>query len=407
MSKSKNPADIALSVKNLSKTFRLPHEKHSGIKSMFISKLGGKHKGGYEQQKVLDNVSFDIKKGEFFGIVGRNGSGKSTLLKLMAGIYVPDSGKVVVNGSLTPFIELGVGFNPELTGRENVYLNGALLGFSKSEMQAKYDTIVEFAELEDFMDQKLKNYSSGMQVRLAFSIAIQSESDILVLDEVLAVGDEAFQRKCNDFFEKIKKDKTKTIILVTHSMGNIKRYCDRALLLRDGDIDMISEPDEVADAYSKLNLMAKIKEEDSDLDKTVHKDNDEPWIEAKITSDIVLHPSDTLKVEITYKGVININVTAKAYIDLHGRPIMATNPRVLGIEGTVTSDTKEHRVAYELDLHQFNKGDYKLIVLLEDISSIENIATYGVKGELRFKIVNPKLSAGGVLKNTAKMELIE
>jgi len=241
---------IALSVKNVSKTFKLPHERHSGLKSAVVSVVGGKHKRGYERQQVLKDISFEVKKGEFFGIVGRNGSGKSTLLKLMSGIYVPDSGKVKINGSLTPFIELGVGFNPELTGLENVYLNGALLGFSRKEMEAKYDDIVSFAELEDFMDQKLKNYSSGMQVRLAFSIAIQSHSDILILDEVLAVGDEAFQRKCNAFFDSIKRDKTKTVILVTHGMDAVRKYCTRAMLIEKGEILIQGDPEEVSEAYS-------------------------------------------------------------------------------------------------------------------------------------------------------------
>src|SRR6185369_1020349 len=157
----------------------------------------------YERQQVLKQVSFEIKKGEFFGIVGRNGSGKSTLLKLLAGIYVPDKGYIQVNGSLTPFIELGVGFNPELTGRENIFLNGALLGFDHKKVESIYDSIVDFAELHRFMDQKLKNYSSGMQVRLAFSIAIQAKTDILVLDEVLAVGDADFQRKCLQYFTQL------------------------------------------------------------------------------------------------------------------------------------------------------------------------------------------------------------
>ena len=165
---------------------------------------------------MLKDISFEVRQGDFFGIVGRNGSGKSTLLKIISQIYVPEKGSVSVKGKLVPFIELGVGFNPELTGRENVYLNGALLGFTREEIDAMYDDIVEFAELEDFMDQKLKNYSSGMQVRLAFSVAIKAQGDILVLDEVLAVGDEAFQRKCDNFFAQMQKGPTKTIILVTH-----------------------------------------------------------------------------------------------------------------------------------------------------------------------------------------------
>ena len=189
---------IAIKVEAVGKTFRLPHEKTSSIKSALIS--GWRKSRSYEKQHALEDISFEIKKGEFFGIVGRNGSGKSTLLKLLAGIYSPSKGSIQINGTLTPFIELGVGFNPELTGRENVFLNGALLGFNRKRMQTMYSDIVKFAELERFMDQKLKNYSSGMQVRLAFSIAIRAESDILLIDEVLAVGDSAFQQKCYNYF---------------------------------------------------------------------------------------------------------------------------------------------------------------------------------------------------------------
>ena len=240
----------AIVVKDLYKTFRLPHEQHSGIKQHIINIFKGVK--GYEDLKVLNNISFEIEKGDFFGIVGRNGSGKSTLLKLLAGIYVPDKGSIKVNGSLTPFIELGVGFNSELTGRENIYLNGALLGFSKTEMEGMYDEIVEFAELKQFMDQKLKNYSSGMQVRLAFSIAIRANSDILVLDEVLAVGDEAFQRKCFNYFDQLKRDK-KTVVLVTHDMNSVERFCNRAIFIDDGVIKLEGKPHKVAASYSHSN----------------------------------------------------------------------------------------------------------------------------------------------------------
>jgi ABC-2 type transport system ATP-binding protein len=185
--------DVVIEASDLQKTFLLPHEKTTSIKGAVVNFY--RHNRAFEKQHVLKGISFQIKKGEFFGIVGRNGSGKSTLLKILAGIYAPTEGHIRVEGKLTPFIELGVGFSPELTGRENVFLNGALLGFSRKEMNAMYDDIVAFAEIERFMDQKLKNYSSGMQVRLAFSIAIRADSDILVLDEVLAVGDAAFQRK--------------------------------------------------------------------------------------------------------------------------------------------------------------------------------------------------------------------
>lgn len=242
--------DVAIKVTNLHKSFKLPHERSSGLKQQIINIT--QRKRGYEIQEVLRGIDFEIKKGEFFGIVGRNGSGKSTLLKLLAEIYTPEKGEVSVNGSITPFIELGVGFNPELTGRENIFLNGALLGFSTSEVEKMYDSIVEFAELEKFMDQKLKNYSSGMQVRLAFSIAIQAKSDILILDEVLAVGDEAFQRKSTAIFEKYKARK-QTIILVTHDMAVVERFCSRALMLEEGKIVDIGSPRKVAKRYSDAN----------------------------------------------------------------------------------------------------------------------------------------------------------
>lgn len=242
--------DIAIKVDSLSKTFRLPHEKNTSIKGAVLNFY--KRKRTYEKQQVLQDVSFEIKKGEFFGIVGRNGSGKSTLLKMLAGIYSPSKGAIHINGKLTPFIELGVGFNPELTGRENVFLNGALLGFNRKEMNILYKDIVDFAELERFMDQKLKNYSSGMQVRLAFSIAIRAKSDILLIDEVLAVGDVAFQQKCYEYFDRLKEEK-RTIILVTHDMSAIKQFCDRALLIDMGKQQALGSPEETSQLYERIN----------------------------------------------------------------------------------------------------------------------------------------------------------
>jgi len=235
-------------VDHLSKSFKLPTERSWGLKQAIFNRLKGIK--GYTKQEVLKDISFTVKKGEFLGIVGRNGSGKSTLLKILAQIYTPDSGSITVHGSLVPFIELGVGFNPELTGRENVYMNGAMLGFSNEEMDQMFDDIVEFAELAPFMDQKLKNYSSGMQVRLAFSIAIRARGDILILDEILAVGDAAFQEKCNQYFASL--DKSQTVILVTHSMENVREFCDRAILIDQGKIVEEGDPEVVADAYLKL-----------------------------------------------------------------------------------------------------------------------------------------------------------
>ena len=240
--------DIVISVKHLRKSFKLPTARAWGLKQAIFNRLKGIK--SYTEQKVLNGISFDVHRNEFVGIVGRNGSGKSTLLKTLAKIYFPEKGELDIHGTLIPFIELGVGFNMDLTGRENVYLNGALLGFSNKEMDAMYDEIVDFAELRPFMDQKLKNFSSGMQVRLAFSIAIRAKGDILLLDEVLAVGDAEFQKKCNDYFAAIKGNQT--VILVTHDMGNVKKYCTRAILIENGKIALDSTPEKVAEAYEKL-----------------------------------------------------------------------------------------------------------------------------------------------------------
>jgi len=241
--------EVAVSVHDIHKEFILPQNKNTTFKQTVVNIV---KKNNKVTQKTLDGVSFDVNKGDFFGIVGRNGSGKSTLLKLIAGVYTPTAGGVEVHGGLTPFIELGVGFNPELSGRDNVYLNGALLGFTRREMATMYDEIVSFAELGPFMDQKLKNYSSGMQVRLAFSIAIKAKNDVLIFDEVLAVGDEAFQRKCLDVFEGYKAS-GQTVILVTHDMETVRKFCNKAVLIHDGKAILSGNPRKVADKYSALN----------------------------------------------------------------------------------------------------------------------------------------------------------
>ncbi len=243
-------APTVIKVSHVSKNFVLPHEKNNSIKTAVVNVFKKKDKSA-DIQHALKDISFEIKQGEFFGILGRNGSGKSTLLKILAEIYKPTKGSVKTYGKLVPFIELGVGFNPELTGRENVYLNGALLGFSRKEIDDRYDEIVEFAELKEFMDQKLKNYSSGMQVRLAFSVATRAEADILLVDEVLAVGDADFQRKCYDYFKALKKS-GKTVIFVTHDMGAVREYCERAILIKDGLIAHEGKADTIADEYLKL-----------------------------------------------------------------------------------------------------------------------------------------------------------
>jgi len=259
--------EVAIRVDHISKRFALPHERAGSVKSAFTNFYRkGKGRTSYEEQYALRDVSFEVKKGEFFGIVGRNGSGKSTLLKLIAGIYQPTKGSLSVRGKLVPFIELGVGFNPDLTGRENVYLNGAMLGFSRRQIQDMYDDIVAFAELERFMDQKLKNYSSGMQVRLAFSMATRSKADILLVDEVLAVGDADFQRKCFDYFRALKGAK-KTVVFVTHDMNAVREYCDRAVLIEDSKLVESGSASKIASKYTRMFI-----ESSTDGDEVEQKD---------------------------------------------------------------------------------------------------------------------------------------
>lgn len=237
--------DIAIKVENLSKSFRIPQQRRNTIRERILS---FNKKMTFETFNALEDVSLEIKKGEFFGIIGRNGSGKSTLLKILAGIYTPDKGQITINGKISPFLELGVGFNPELSGKDNIYLNGTLLGLTKKEIDRNYDEIVEFSELERFINLKVKNYSSGMHVRLAFTVAIHANKEILLMDEVLAVGDANFQVKCFEAFHKIIAE-GKTIIFVSHDLNSVKKYSDRVLLLRNGDTDILGDPDVVIANY--------------------------------------------------------------------------------------------------------------------------------------------------------------
>lgn len=246
----------AVYVEGVSKTFSIPHV-HGTFREAFLHPL---QRSTHEENYVLDGVTFSVAPGEFFGIIGPNGSGKSTLLKLLAGIYQPDRGHVEVNGKLSPFIDLGVGFNGELSARDNIRINATLLGLTPAEIRERFDDIVGFAGLERFVDQKLKNYSSGMVLRLAYSIAIQVPFDILVLDEVLAVGDQEFAQKSMATFERIIAE-GKTVIFVSHGLAAISRFSDRVLLLRDGRAEMIGPPDEVIEHYKTSVAGPRVPEE--------------------------------------------------------------------------------------------------------------------------------------------------
>ena len=247
----------AVVVDGVSKTFRLPHERVHTLKERVLHPFRGK---GATPLSALRDVSFGVQPGEFFGIVGRNGSGKSTLLKCMAAIYRVDAGAIYVDGRVSTFIELGVGFNPDLPARENVLINATMLGLSPKEGRRRFDEIIDFAELHDFVDLKLKNYSSGMMVRLGFATMIQIDAEILLIDEVLAVGDAAFQQKCFDEFARIRRD-NKTVLLVTHDMAAVRRFCDRALLLEHGVVVEDGDPERVGNRYLELNFSEEARAE--------------------------------------------------------------------------------------------------------------------------------------------------
>jgi ABC-2 type transport system ATP-binding protein len=247
--------DLAIEARGLEKTFRIPTHRVDSLKERVVRPFAAQD---HRELRALDGVSFDIEQGEFFGIVGRNGSGKSTLLKLLASIYRADAGTIRMAGRLAPFIELGVGFNLELTARENVVLNGVMMGLTPQETRGRIDAVVEFAELGDFADLKLKNYSSGMLVRLAFALMMEVDADIMLIDEVLAVGDAAFQQKCGDAFREMKAA-GKTIVLVTHDMKTVEDFCTRAMLIDSGQIQHIGDPAEVGRRYLRLNFEVERK----------------------------------------------------------------------------------------------------------------------------------------------------
>ncbi|MDU3958719.1 MAG: ABC transporter ATP-binding protein [Lactococcus lactis] len=346
-------AELAVKIDHVSKYFRLPTEASTSLRTTLVNRFRGIK--GYKEQHVLKDIDFEVEKGDFFGIVGRNGSGKSTLLKIISQIYVPEKGKVTVNGKLVSFIELGVGFNPELTGRENVYMNGAMLGFSTQEIDEMYDEIVDFAELHEFMNQKLKNYSSGMQVRLAFSVAIKARGDVLVLDEVLAVGDEAFQRKCNDYFLERKKSGL-TTILVTHDMNAVKKYCNKAVLNEDGLIKVAGNVDKVANQYSLDNLKRLKAAQEESTEEVEEFVSD---LKVNLLSSVQTTPEQPIKFEVSY----NVKEDIKTYVAFSltdaDRNIWIYNDNSMDY---LTEGQGEKRAVYECKLDQVNNLKLKLQV---------------------------------------------
>jgi ABC-type polysaccharide/polyol phosphate transport system ATPase subunit len=321
-------APPAVSVKHLSKAFRLPHEQYHTLKERALHMFRTRT---FDVLQAVKDVSVDVAPGEFFGIVGRNGSGKSTMLKCLAGIYQADDGVIAINGRLSPFIELGVGFNPELTARDNVIINAIMLGLSRKQAHERFDEIIAFAELEDFVDLKLKNYSSGMHVRLAFATAVQVDADILLIDEVLAVGDANFQQKCFDEFTRLQRA-GRTILFVTHDMGAVERFCDRAMLLEHGQLVDIDEPGSIARQYNHQNFR-RARQDAGAPPSEIPAENPPARVVNAIfeseTGDTALSTSQgescTVRVSVRFATDVENPIFAIALLNESGQPAFATS----------------------------------------------------------------------------------
>ncbi|HEU4914159.1 MAG TPA: ABC transporter ATP-binding protein [Candidatus Saccharimonadales bacterium] len=375
--------DTAVKADGIYKDFILPHEKKDSVKRVFTG-VFKKNDSSKEVQHALRNVTFEVQDGEFFGIVGRNGSGKSTLLKMLAGIYQPSKGSVNIRGKLVPFIELGVGFNAELTGRENVYLNGALLGFSKKEIDSRYDEIVEFAELERFMDQKLKNYSSGMQVRLAFSVAIMAEADILLVDEVLAVGDASFQRKCFDYFRLLKKQK-KTVVFVTHDMSAVREYCDRAMLIEKSRVVDIGSPHKIATQYTKLfnepTKGRKVEQGKRWGDKRLE------YTDISLNHELMIKNEQQLKIDVEAVAAETIEEPIMGFLikNQSGQQLVGTNSLIKQQQPGVIKKGEKIKLTWVVD-NVFSDGTYYVDVAINDRDGVTVCDWW--EEAARFEVVN-------------------
>ena len=363
-------AKTVIELRAVSKYFDLPQERTNSLKQLIIHPSTLLRRNT-TRQVALEDISFTVEEGEFFGVVGKNGSGKSTLLKILAGIYQEDTGHAEVRGTVMPFIELGVGFNEELTGRENIFLAGALLGFSTQQMQQRYDAIVEFAELDAFMDQKLKNYSSGMQVRLAFSIATQVDTDVFLIDEVLAVGDTEFQRKCYDYFNKLKRDK-KTVVFITHDMDAVRRYCDRAMLIHDSKVEHIGSVMDVTKQYDKLNQRKSLSESSPNGEAQRWGDERAKVVRASVEKDI-FEDGQNVRIQTdfeVYNDIKNV-VIGIGIFDQQGRPITGTNTDLLKAKLGDIESGEVKKITWEID-QVFNDGEYDVSIEIKHDDGISD-----------------------------------
>ena len=341
----------AIEIKNLNKTFYLHEDKKSTLRALFTSFF---NQGKTREFRALNNINLEIKRGEFVGIVGRNGSGKSTFLKIIAGIYNANKGSVVnVRGGLVPFLELGVGFNPDLSGRENIFLNGTILGMTNSYLKRKFNDIVEFADLKDFIEVPVKNYSSGMMVRLAFSIAIQSDADIYLLDEILAVGDENFQKKSAQVIRKFK-EAGKTILFVSHNMDSINAYCDRAILIDKSQLLMDGSPYLVTQQYKKLNNDTTVMKSENPYGAGKRWGNHDVEI-GKVE---ILNAKDELSNDFTEVGDIKVRMHYKIHNNKHTEIVFGAG--IYRRDGMHITGTNTQIAGLKLDLKKEGIIEYKV-----------------------------------------------
>ena len=393
-------SDPVVRVDGLSKRFRLFHERHQSLKQSLLNLRRSTH----EEFWALRDVTFDVGAGETFGIIGHNGSGKSTLLKCLTKILEPDEGSVAVTGSVSALLELGAGFHPELSGRENVFLNAAILGVPRKHIVKRFDDIVEFSGLEQFIDTPVKNYSSGMFVRLGFAVAINVDPDVLIIDEVLAVGDAEFQAKCGDKIAEFR-ERGKTIVLVTHAMGDVVRICQRAAWLDHGRIREIGAPNEIADAYLATTHVGR----------SVHVQDGLRWGSGEVQIDTVelldggLQPAEfartgdplAFRVHLSSRSpVIGPEVVVSLH-DIDGRTLTEVSTRTRDVH--IDQVDGARTLTLEIDQFPLSEGTYELSAAVRDETGQRE---FDVRSRmLRFDVLKGKIADGGVLTLPARWVL--
>ena len=394
----------AIAAQDVHKRFKIPEERSHTLKERALHPL---RRTRNEELYALKDISFSVAPGEFFGIVGRNGSGKSTLLKCLAGIYGTDQGKIWCNGRMSTFIELGVGFNPDLAAYDNVALNGIMLGLSPREARSRYDRVIEFAELEEFQDLKLKNYSSGMHVRPAFSVAIQVDADILLIDEVLAVGDASFQQKCFDVFNRMR-DEGRTIVFVTHDMGAVTRFCHRAMLLERGEIVAIGDPRDVADRYLEFAFGRKVGYQDPEIGRARMGDGaarvTDVWLGEDPSEDRGVAPQSealTLKAMVTFNSEVLDPAVSVTLLNEHRQPVVVAT--TADLEDTVSFKAGE-RAVFAFSFHNMLAPGryYTILTITRRGEGIDVIDRY--TGGLSF-VVTGLAASGGMVEIPVETEV--